>query len=430
MITLQNDNYKFCFNKTHRLLLFAMSVTAMLAMSLQLHAQPYTCANIYTEEQSKTTNIKLAEKTSSELTEDQVNHLFESLWRLQINLYQLSEQYLKRNLSAEESRALRFKVDLARSVLNQNISIAMIKISDFSKRYQQFRSNKQKDKSPVASINKTQTAVKLQTEYDERKRLEEIQEVSNYHQPDFFKIADGEYLMNALVTQKMYADLKLATSIFLQKDYSQQELSPSANKPEDPDQAFVLFGYGSISLFPNNPVENIAFTAIQELINDINILSRSDNFKAQEILKKYIIGHQKGDQYALPSRQNFEKASKLAHTIEGVPLMEFIKSQDENVMKDYFASLKSNRSFSDKDTDSRLDKAFLIHGKAVYLFSDLFEWTGDVSKNAFGDPSGDNFVRGPVMNLSGKIEINYWLTRNIKKSYANVGFRLMRTRKH
>lgn len=166
--------------------------------------------------------------------------------------------------------------------------------------------------------------------------------------PGKFKMGDNQVdteitkpfaMMQTLVTQWMWANLKIAMG---EKEIDM--INPSIFKEGEDSSVFKNMGgiNKDIQMNADHPVENVSWVMIDDFIDGLNRLSKSDDLKIQKILENLIPDHKKGDIYDFPTEAQWEFVMRNRGRANQV---HYNKSDDKELgnYAHYFANSKSDQ---------------------------------------------------------------------------------------
>ena len=318
-----------------------------------------------------------------------------------------------------------FKKDL-NEIINKDqnyFKIFQQKFAKKSKDYNQYSKNKDKEK---------------RYEYKEKKRIIEdsLDPINTAQKIIFHEIKKGKFmmgqvgyqveteikksfqLMSTQFTQMMWARLKIAMG---EKDIN--KINPSHHKIGT-ESIKIKIENVEVDMKPDHPVEDVTWVEVVEFIKKLNVLSKSDDPKTQNLLKHLIPDHQKGDVYDLPTGQQWE----------------FVMHDRGNANNVYFDKAEitelSKYGWYDKNSDdqthpvARLQPRMIDGGDGIrHPFYDMegnvWEWNKslDDSVGSFIVFSGGSYYQ-PADNMQSGLHVK---PQPDERNYF-VGFRLARTR--
>jgi formylglycine-generating enzyme required for sulfatase activity len=212
------------------------------------------------------------------------------------------------------------------------------------------------------------------------------------------KIREGFSIMNTLVTQWMWVKV----------------MKENPSRFRDGPEAITIVSDGkSIQLQPDHPVEQVSFDDSMGFVERINELSGKDD----PLIYEVIPGHQKGDQYDLPTEEQWEYVAKD----QGRKNSEYPWGNSESEAAKY-AWFSEN---SGNATHSVGEKAALpINGQPIYdLVGNVWEWTKTKEGSGRDIRGGSWFNFAEVLRSADRVSG----TPSIRND--SVGLRLVRTRR-
>ena len=219
-------------------------------------------------------------------------------------------------------------------------------------------------------------------------------------------------MMSTQFTQMMWARLKIAMG-----EADLNKINPSKNKTGTDSIKIDIEGI-DVEMKPDHPVEKVTLNDVSEFITKLNDLSKLDDPKTQNLLKKLIPDHQKNDTYDLPTSEQWEFVMRdRGHANNKF----FDKSDDSEISK--YAWYGNNSENQTHEVAQLLPR--MIDGKPIYdMEGNVWEWNKSLC-----DSSGtDRVYRGGGFSSNA-----YHLQSGYSSGFSpdfhadGLGFRLVRT---
>ncbi len=226
------------------------------------------------------------------------------------------------------------------------------------------------------------------------------------------KVIDEPFsMMSTQFTQMMWARLKIATG-----EADINKINPSKNKTGTDSIKVDIKGI-IVEMKPDHPVEQVSWNEIIEFIQKLNDLSKLDDPKTQNLLKKLIPDHQKNDIYDLPTSEQWE----------------FVMRDRGNANNEYFdkadGSEISKYAWYDKNSNNETHAVAqllprMIDGKPFFdLVGNVWEW----NKNLYDPAGSDREYRGGSFYSYADFLRSHFRSGYIPDYHSfEVGFRLVR----
>ncbi len=231
------------------------------------------------------------------------------------------------------------------------------------------------------------------------------------------KIKKSFYMMNTQFTQMMWVRLQIAMG-----ETDLNKINPSKFKLGD-ESINLRIENIEIELQPDHPIENVSWNDITNFIKKLNILSKSNDLKMQNLLKHLSPDHQKNDVYDLPTETQWEFVMRD----RGQAKDNFFDKSDDSEISNY-AWHSGNSDRKTHAVARKLPRMIDVGDGARQPFYDLegnvWEWT----KNFFDKTDsrakrGGSYYDTPDHTQSGHRDSIYPI-----HGYGNLGFRLIRVR--
>lgn len=174
-------------------------------------------------------------------------------------------------------------------------------------------------------------------------------------------IAEKFAMMRTLFTQYMWARLQI-----LMSETNLKIINPSTFKSESED---TLIDGVVANIRVNNPVESVSWENVTAFIDKLNNLSKSGDAEIQKKIASTIVGHQKGDIYALPSDEQWEFVLRN----RGNANKDFFDRDDHSEITQY-AWVKENSNDHPHEVGLKLPR--IVDGNPFYdLEGNVYEFT-------------------------------------------------------
>ncbi len=225
-------------------------------------------------------------------------------------------------------------------------------------------------------------------------------------------------MMSTQFTQMMWARLQIAMG-----ETDLNKISPSYNMA-GPKSETIKIEQFDILMNPDHPVEQVSWDDVSAFIKKLNDLSNSNRSKIQNLLKKIIPGHQKGDAYDLPTKEQWVFVMRD----RGNANNRFFDKPDESEIAKYawYAENSENKTHAVAQLQPRMiDNGYGIRQPFYDLEGNVWEWTKDFDdRYSVAGNCGASF-RDTVIFLDSGGHHNFGNSHD--KSDDNLGFRLVRT---
>ena len=219
-------------------------------------------------------------------------------------------------------------------------------------------------------------------------------------------------MMSTQFTQMMWARLKIAMG-----ETDLNKINPSKHKTGTDSIKVDIEGV-DVDMKPDHPVEQVSWNDISEFITKLNDLSKLDDPKTQNVLKKLIPDHQKNDDYDFPTSEQWEFVMR---NLGNANNKFFDKANDSELSK---------YAWYDKNSDNETHAVAqllprIIDGKPFYdMEGNVWEW----NKSSHYSSASDRVYRGGgFYNFAYQLHSGY--RSGNPPDYRNgvLGFRLVRT---
>lgn len=389
------------------------------------------CVQLF-EAQSKLTISELASLPTEEQIQLQIDALVELFYKIQTKGFPNDDQL---NQSVVHFNAK----------LKQIIAIDAKYEYEFKKRFFEATQKMKTEQSDVDKKEKEEIAKKERIIFEttDPVYLSKKMILHEIHPGKFFmgfkniesEITKPFAMMDSKMTQMMWARLKIAIG-----EKNANDLNPSFFKTGSESMLVKnIDGSGvDVQMKPDHPVEQVSWNDVKKLINGLNRLSNSDDEKTQELLKKIIPDHKKGDRYDFPTDAQWEFVMQNRGNTKK---MYFDRDDNTEILDHaWFAENSKSEEYPEGSTHAvATKKARLIdRGDGVEvafydLEGNLSEWTKHATREILSksDPTGTPCYRIRGCSWNGPTPSWHW-GRNSdgypKTRYKGVGIRLVRIR--
>ena len=222
-------------------------------------------------------------------------------------------------------------------------------------------------------------------------------------------------MMSTQFTQMMWAALKIAMG---EKDI--EKINPSKFKTGD-ESLTIKFENFDVEMKPDHPVEQVSWVDVTEFIRKLNDLSKLDDPKTLNLLKKLIPDHQKNDEYDLPTSEQWEFVMRDRGKADDV----FFDKADDADLSKY--------AWYDKNSENKTHAVAmllprLIDGKPFYdMEGNVWEWNKNIYESR-GNGGERRITRGGAFGFGvGHLRSSYIGGSKPDLAVDHTGFRLVRT---
>lgn len=183
------------------------------------------------------------------------------------------------------------------------------------------------------------------------------------------------------------------------------------------------------------PIYGLSFNAVDLWKKGLNELSSSGDQQVQEILKSLLPGHQKGDEYDLPTEAEWEWVSRLGGLAEG----DYSFGEDPQLLDQYAVYSLTNYLSPLGLIPVGSKKPVFYLGKPIYdLHGLLWRWTKDWYHKRL---KGGRDPQGPLVGLTRVVRAGcysspYYVVTSHSRHFSEVdlpnqftGFRLVRRKR-
>lgn len=370
--------------------------------SLLIHSHTalalYSCQKIYNSTQVKLSSIddnevitnsqKLSKNEMSmmnhlSLTPDEQQSTLELLWKLYVD-----KQILAARIHGNKSTSNDLQINYVhlQQVYSKKLSEAQSKIPDFVNLFEKFKSKissskKNQDKSSNAShMQRDRNSMLWEKEELDKKRLDEKKQIVRMdEQLIFHEIFPGSFLLGESSEQiptKITRRYSLMATLMNQYVWSVIQIVLGERDPKKINPSHFKYGSDSVvinidgidvAMQPRHPVEMVSWDTVSQWIDGLNRLSRSDDPKVQDLLRRLIPYHQKGNNYDLPS---------LAQ-------MEFVQRDLGKITQDFIdgsaPSTSSKHIWHDENANNKTHSVTSLEPRNIYG-SDFYHLDGHLAE--------------------------------------------------